>query len=140
MDCLISHELCLTPPDLQYLLQTRREIADSTLWENGVYKGQLLSNIIKSSTPPLDTEGDDEGKKRGDGRDSEVMQGSGDSTGYLEEYGEKGDGEVMVSDGVTGAGQEHGFVMIYPSPIGHLYDQVSDDDDDDDDDDDNDVD
>ncbi|XP_063846462.1 uncharacterized protein LOC135092138 [Scylla paramamosain] len=127
VDCLISHELCLTLADLEYLLETRRENWDYEHWENGVYKGQHLLNIAKSNQSETDTEDDDVREKRDDGRENENMKDAGvpkeDDKGYLGKQSEKDDGESTMSDGDM-RGQGHGFVMIYPSPVGHLYDQV----------------
>lgn len=170
LDCLISHELCLTPADLEYLLQTRRENKNSGLWE------LTKHSLENTSTLEQDTKEGREGTKRQLGNKenlNEIVYGARTFSSskqpseltdgerkekqniLVEEEGKgrkvvhtlntKSDDEekqenernsdevVNVKDDcyndadcnkAAGVGDSGGFVMIYPSPVGHLYDQV----------------
>ncbi|XP_066979373.1 cadherin-like and PC-esterase domain-containing protein 1 [Macrobrachium rosenbergii] len=147
IDCLITHDLCLTQDDLDYLIQTRRE--------SGVHatavrdKTPLKSDQFQYST--VQEEGDwtrdeDKRKEEEEERADDVTGGGGNDViktnrvnqndlDLLEDYeGEeervdenaqrKEVDKAKIDQITTNRFAQDGFTMIYPSPIGRAYDQV----------------
>ncbi|XP_069174799.1 cadherin-like and PC-esterase domain-containing protein 1 [Procambarus clarkii] len=117
VDCLISHELCLTQPDLQYLLDTRRESGAFTKpTENGLLDRDTSLGL------------------------QELQEGGGTGWLFYNDSYTAGQGKmapsrnaritddqfVQMSDTRQTAKKKKksGFTMIYPSPVGRFYDQV----------------
>ncbi|XP_069972371.1 cadherin-like and PC-esterase domain-containing protein 1 [Penaeus vannamei] len=124
VDCLISHELCLTPHDLTYLIDTRREAET----EN--------RPIIENAEAPA-AEFRDNFRKTYEASDDDILSlvdGSDNMSDTLQRekidfyssgVEEKEDMErFRVKMGDSKKNRQGGFTMIYPSPNGKLYDQV----------------
>lgn len=129
VDCLISHELCLSEPDLTYLLDTRREArASSDVGEDNVsptgtslhpvdpQHEQISLNPKKNSLQERDT-----------GR-YEWLQADNEQAQERNPLGNERTFNKHLSTEpkfMSKKIKRVGFIMIYPSPVGRLYDQVN---------------
>ncbi|KAK8752902.1 hypothetical protein OTU49_008200, partial [Cherax quadricarinatus] len=134
IDCLISHELCLTQPDLQYLLHTRRE--SGALDHAGEHSEGGTAPGTSWGGDPYQLHEFDLGGRDGWLRfnDSYTRQ---DTTVPPSGSGMADDEKAWMTDDHTATSRKRsdekrlwkkrkraGFTMIYPSPVGRTYDQV----------------
>ncbi|XP_071525533.1 uncharacterized protein [Panulirus ornatus] len=127
VDCLISHELCLSEPDLKFLLDTRRENEASDYdQESGVSyvrasldpikpRHEQTSLSSKKNIFPLQESQTDR---------NEWLQAYDD----LDQQNQRNSLEKKYLPTETKFTAQKlkraGFIMLYPSPVGQLYDQV----------------
>ncbi|XP_042214337.1 uncharacterized protein LOC121860980 isoform X1 [Homarus americanus] len=136
VDCLISHELCLTQPDLEYLLETRRENGQLTT----DIKNELLSGVTALDIRTPGREDISFNPRKNPFRLQEIYTNSKNKwLQFNDSYTLKN--KMTPSETVMGSreysdqppdvtthtqkkAKRVGFTMVYPSPVGRIYDQV----------------